>query len=156
MNKGECEEIKLRLGKTDISRIHEDGRKRRWLLLIPTVAAVGIFIAFASIDKVNDREDEVIATFGLVMGTAETGRRFKPSLGLQDVHITDARLAEEKTAGAERGNGNLPVQAYDTQEKQGFCSFLCALDVLEAPITDSEKTVMIGRNSPLAEILLGG
>ena len=103
MNKGECEEIKLRLGKTDISLIHEDGRKRRWLLLIPTVAAVEIFIAFASVDKVNDREDEVIATFGLVMGTAETGRRFKLSLGIQDVYITDARLAEEKTAGGASG-----------------------------------------------------
>lgn len=45
---------------------------------------------------------------------------------------------------------NLLAQAYDTQEKQEFYTFIRALEALEASLTGSEKTLIIGRDSPLA------
>lgn len=71
--------------------------------------------------------------------------------------IADAKLAaEQKIAEGEREYMNLLAQAYDTQEKQEFYTFVRALEALEASLTGSEKTLIIGRDSPLAEILLGG
>ena len=70
--------------------------------------------------------------------------------------IADAQLAaEQKIAEGEREYMNLLAQAYDTQEKQEFYTFIRALEALEASLTGSEKTLIIGRDSPLAEILLG-
>lgn len=70
--------------------------------------------------------------------------------------IADAKLAaEQKIAEGEREYMNLLAQAYDTQEKQEFYTFVRALEALEASLTGSEKTLIIGRDSPLAEILLG-
>ncbi|MFR5864567.1 MAG: protease modulator HflC [Acutalibacteraceae bacterium] len=69
--------------------------------------------------------------------------------------IADAQLAaEQKIAEGEREYMNLLAQAYDTQEKR-FYTFIRALEALEASLTGSEKTLIIGRDSPLAEILLG-
>ncbi len=46
-------------------------------------------------------------------------------------------------------------EAYDTPEKQAFYEFMLALDALKASLTGSDKTVVLGPDSPLAQMLLG-
>ena len=46
-------------------------------------------------------------------------------------------------------------EAYDTPEKQAFYEFMLALDALKASLTGNDKTVVLGPDSPLAQMLLG-
>ncbi len=45
--------------------------------------------------------------------------------------------------------------AYDTDEKKEFYEFTASLDALKATLNGDEKTVIIGKDSALAEILMG-
>ncbi|MBO5275435.1 MAG: protease modulator HflC, partial [Clostridia bacterium] len=45
--------------------------------------------------------------------------------------------------------------AYDTDEKKEFYEFTASLDALKATLNGDEKTVIIGKDSILAEILMG-
>ena len=47
------------------------------------------------------------------------------------------------------------AEAYDTPDKQAFYEFMLALDALRASLTGSDKTVVLGPDSPLARMLLG-
>lgn len=46
------------------------------------------------------------------------------------------------------------ASAYDTVEKQDFYEFTMALDALKATLDDSEKTIILSRDSELAQILM--
>ncbi len=47
------------------------------------------------------------------------------------------------------------AEAYDTPEKQEFYQFTVALDALKQSLSGDEKTIILDRNSALAEILAG-
>lgn len=47
------------------------------------------------------------------------------------------------------------AEAYDTPEKQEFYKFTVALDALKQSLSGDEKTIILDRNSALAEILAG-
>jgi membrane protease subunit HflC len=46
------------------------------------------------------------------------------------------------------------AEAYNTPEKQQFYTFTLALDAIKATMTGSEKTLILGADSPLAKALL--
>ena len=46
------------------------------------------------------------------------------------------------------------AEAYDTDEKKEFYEFTLALDALKASLNGDEKTLILGPDSPLAEILM--
>lgn len=46
------------------------------------------------------------------------------------------------------------AEAYDTDDKKDFYEFTLALDALKASLRGDEKTIILGKDSPLAEILL--
>ena len=50
----------------------------------------------------------------------------------------------------------LLAEAYDTEEKREFYEFTLALDALKQSLTGSEKTVILDKDSALAQILMGG
>ena len=47
------------------------------------------------------------------------------------------------------------AEAYNTQEKQAFYEFILALDALKATLSGEETTVILSRDSKLAQILMG-
>ncbi len=47
------------------------------------------------------------------------------------------------------------AEAYDTQDKKDFYEFTLALDALKQSLTGEEKTVILDKDSELAQILLG-
>jgi membrane protease subunit HflC len=47
------------------------------------------------------------------------------------------------------------AQAYDTPEKQLFYEFMRGLDALKASLSGDETTVIINKDSKLAQALLG-
>ena len=47
------------------------------------------------------------------------------------------------------------AEAYQTQDQKEFYEFTRALDALKASLTGSEKTVILDRDSKLAQILMG-
>ena len=63
--------------------------------------------------------------------------------------------AEQVIAEGEREYMNLLAAAYDTPEKQEFYKFIRALEALEASLEGSQTTIILDRDSPLAEVLLG-
>ena len=46
------------------------------------------------------------------------------------------------------------AEAYDTADKQAFYEFTLSLEALEASLTSGEKTIILGRDSALAKVLL--
>jgi len=46
------------------------------------------------------------------------------------------------------------AEAYNTPEKREFYTFMLALDALEASLTGEDKTVVLGPDSPLAQLLI--
>jgi len=47
------------------------------------------------------------------------------------------------------------ADAYDTQDKKEFYEFTLALDALKKSLTGDEKTIILDKDSPLAQILMG-
>ena len=46
------------------------------------------------------------------------------------------------------------AQAYNTMDKQEFYEFVLALDALKASLEGSNKTVILGKDSPIARALM--
>ena len=46
-------------------------------------------------------------------------------------------------------------EAYDTEEKTEFYSFVRSLDALKASMENGDKTVILSEDSPIAEIFNG-
>ena len=49
----------------------------------------------------------------------------------------------------------LLAEAYNSQDKQEFYEFMLALDALKASLTGDNKTIILDKNSDLAQILMG-
>lgn len=62
--------------------------------------------------------------------------------------------AEEIKAEGESEYMSILSEAYDTPEKQEFYEFTRALDALEASLAGSEKTIILGKDSVLAQALM--
>ena len=122
-------------------------------------AAYGIEVIDVKIKRIDlPSENEQAVYTRMISERKQIAEKYKADgeLAAAEIINADAQLAaEQKIAEGEREYMNLLAQAYDTQEKQEFYTFIRALEALEASLTGSEKTLIIGRDSPLAEILLG-
>ena len=47
------------------------------------------------------------------------------------------------------------ADAYDSQDKKDFYQFILALDALKASLNGENKTVILDKDSDLAQILMG-
>jgi membrane protease subunit HflC len=70
--------------------------------------------------------------------------------------ISEARVtAEELIAEGEAEYMRLLAETFDTKEKQDFYIFMRSLEALKASLTGDDKTVVLGRDSDIAKILMG-
>ena len=76
----------------------------------------------------------------------------KVNIIVSDAQAEAAKLEAEGEAEYMR----MLAQAYDTQDKKDFYEFTLALDALKKSLTGSEKTVILDKDSDLAQILSGG
>ena len=73
-----------------------------------------------------------------------------------NIIISNARAEAAKLeAEGEAEYMRLLAEAYDSQDKKDFYSFILALDALKQSLTGSEKTVILDGDSELAKILTG-
>ena len=73
-----------------------------------------------------------------------------------NIMISDAEAkAAELIANGEAEYMKLLAAAYDSADKKDFYEFTLALDALKQSLTGDEKTVILDRDSDLAQILLG-
>ena len=73
-----------------------------------------------------------------------------------NIIISDAEASAAKlVAEGEAEYMRLLAEAYNTQDKQEFYEFMLALDALEQSLTGTEKTVILEKDSELAQILMG-
>ena len=71
-----------------------------------------------------------------------------------NIMISDAQLSAERTiAEGEAEYMKILASAYDSPQKQEFYNFTRALDALKASLKNGDKTVILGADSPLAQIL---
>ena len=73
-----------------------------------------------------------------------------------NITVSNAQAkAAELEAEGEAEYMRLLAEAYDTQDKQDFYQFTLALDALKKSLTGTEKTVILDKDSDLAQILMG-
>ena len=73
-----------------------------------------------------------------------------------NIIVSDARAkAAELEAAGEAEYMRLLAEAYNTEDKKDFYKFTLALDALKQSLTGSEKTVILDKDSDLAQILMG-
>ena len=70
------------------------------------------------------------------------------------VSSAEAQAAEIEAQG-EAEYMRMISEAFDTADEKEFYEFILALDALEASLVGDNKTVILDKNSPLAQILLG-
>ena len=70
------------------------------------------------------------------------------------VSSAEAQAAEIEAQG-EAEYMRMISEAFDTAEEKEFYEFILALDALEASLVGDNKTVILDKDSPLAQILLG-
>ena len=76
----------------------------------------------------------------------------------RDVNITisDAEAEAAKlVAEGEAEYMRMLAEAFNTDDKKDFYEFILALDALEQSLTGEQKTIILDKDSPLAQILLG-
>ena len=73
-----------------------------------------------------------------------------------NIMISDAQAESAKLeAEGEAEYMRLLAEAYNSQDKKDFYEFTLALDALKKSLTGSEKTVILDKDSELAQILMG-
>ena len=73
-----------------------------------------------------------------------------------NIIISDAKAASaQKEAEGEAEYMQRLADAYDTDDKKEFYEFTLALDALKQSLSGSEKTVILDKDSDLAQILMG-
>ncbi|MBQ4321872.1 MAG: protease modulator HflC [Oscillospiraceae bacterium] len=73
-----------------------------------------------------------------------------------NILISDAEAeAAQLEAEGEAEYMRMLAEAYDTPERREFYEFILALEALEAALSGENKTVVLGPDSPLAQLLLG-
>ena len=68
--------------------------------------------------------------------------------------VIPRRTEEVLEAEGEAEYMRMLAEAYDTPDKKEFYEFTLALDALKQSLDGGEKTIILGENSPLAQILL--
>ena len=72
-----------------------------------------------------------------------------------NIIVSNARAEAAKLeAEGEQEYMRILAAAYDTDDKKDFYEFTLALDALKASLNGSEKTLILGADSPLAQILM--
>ena len=72
-----------------------------------------------------------------------------------NIIVSNAQAEAAKLeAEGEQEYMRIMAEAYDTDEKKEFYEFTLALDALKASLNGDEKTLILGPDSPLAEILM--
>lgn len=72
-----------------------------------------------------------------------------------NIIVSNARAEAAKLeAEGEQEYMRILAEAYDSDEKKDFYEFTLALDALKASLNGDEKTLILGPDSPLAEVLL--
>ncbi|MBQ7345343.1 MAG: protease modulator HflC [Oscillospiraceae bacterium] len=72
------------------------------------------------------------------------------------IMISDAEAEAAKlVAEGEAEYMRILAEAYDTPEKREFYEFILALDALEKSMTGEQKTIILDKDSELAQILIG-
>ena len=72
------------------------------------------------------------------------------------IMISDAEAEAAKlVAEGEAEYMRILAEAYDTPEKREFYEFMLALDALEKSMTGEQKTIILDKDSELAQILIG-
>lgn len=72
-----------------------------------------------------------------------------------NIIVSNAKAAAAQLeAEGEAEYMRLLAQAYNTEDKKDFYEFTLALDALKASLTAEDKTVILDKDSPLAQILL--
>lgn len=72
-----------------------------------------------------------------------------------NILVSNARAEAAKLeAEGEQEYMRLLAEAYDTADKQDFYEFILSLEALEKSLASGEKTVILGRDSALARILI--
>ena len=73
-----------------------------------------------------------------------------------NILVSDAKAkAAELEAQGEAEYMKMLAEAYDTADKKEFYEFTLALDALKKSLTGTEKTVILDKDSELAQILMG-
>ena len=73
-----------------------------------------------------------------------------------NILVSNAKAAAaELEAQGEAEYMRMIAEAYDTAEEREFYEFILALDALEASLVGDNKTIVLDKDSPLAQILLG-
>ena len=73
-----------------------------------------------------------------------------------NILVSDAEAAAAQTvAEGEAEYMRMISEAFDTPEEREFYEFILALDALEASLVGDNKTIILDKDSPLAQILLG-
>ena len=74
-----------------------------------------------------------------------------------NIMISNAEAqAAELEAEGEAEYMRMLAEAYNTDDKKDFYEFTLALDALKSTMTGEEKTIILSKDSPLAQILMGG
>lgn len=72
------------------------------------------------------------------------------------INISEAKKqAEILIAEGEAEYMRILAEAYDTEDKQDFYSFVRSLDALKASMSGGDKTVILSEDSPIAQIFAG-
>ena len=73
-----------------------------------------------------------------------------------NILISDAEAeAAQLEAEGEAEYMRMLAEAYDTPERREFYEFILALEALEAALSGENKTIVLGPDSPLAQLLMG-
>ena len=74
-----------------------------------------------------------------------------------DITLSQARAEAEKLkAEGEAEYMRILSAVYDTQEEADFYEFVRALDMARSALTGGNKTLVLGSDSPIAQIFTGG
>lgn len=74
----------------------------------------------------------------------------------KNILVSDAKAkAEQIKAEGEAEYMRILAEAYNSPEKQEFYSFTRALDAVKVSLSGDDVTIILGKDSPLAEALLG-
>jgi len=72
-----------------------------------------------------------------------------------NIIVSNARAEAAKLeAEGEQEYMRILAEAYDSDEKKDFYEFNLALDALKASLAGEEKALILGKDSPLAKVLL--
>lgn len=106
-------------------------------------------------ERMISERDNIAATY-TAEGSAEAQVIHNTTDKEVAISISEAKKqAEILVAEGEAEYMRILSEAYDTEEKQEFYSFVRSLDALRESMTGEDKTVVLSSDSPIAEIFSG-